>query len=265
MIGIARSIGFTLIAIILLPAGLRAADASPDGTSAIDAENRMLRAQVAKQNAIIAQLRSEVTALRGIDAPPTTRPANCVVFAVECRGSMLDQIDHVRAEILKAIGNMKSGQEFAIISVSQEKVQGLARTGLPPTSENIVRAQQFLDGLEARGEGGGIESLIRAANVFDPSAVWLMTRPDIANQEDDLRRAIAARGPFRYRINTVCVSLDRSGGDPGVLFQIAVSTGGICIDGEGKQVRPSQPAEAPPTPSAPAGPPPKGPSIFDGK
>lgn len=246
------------------------------------AENRMLRVQVARLQATIAELRTEVAALHGTaDSPaPTTEPAvdesakpningsaaenraSRVVFAIEGRGTMGDQMRHVRDEILKAIGNLKRGQESAIIWIAEGRIRTLAPTTLPPTARNLDRAQHFLDGLAARGEGGGIHELIHAACAFDPQTVWLITRNYEPNDSAEVERVLAARGSNSFRINTLFLPLNDSEKSLGILGTIAIRTGGICVDINGRVL-------VPPTPSSSsrieASFVPRGPSALDEK
>ena len=262
--------GVFLLATVLLASIATAQTSSttaPSDSSMMAAENKMLRVQLARQKALIAELRSEIASMHGTaDAPaPISGEAadgvargqgSRIVFAIEMRGTMAKQFPRVRDELLKAIGNLRRGQEFTILATADRRVLSLAPTTLPATAKNLERARNFLDGLAASAEGDRIHDLIHAACGFDPQTVWLTTCNYDQRDEAEVERSLAARGDYSFRINTLFLPLDTSDSNPGILAEIASRTGGSCVDLNGKVLVPAGPTSKPI---------PHGPSALDGK
>ena len=166
---------------------------------------------------------------------------------------MLDQLPRVRDEILKAIGNLKGGQEFAVVSIADGHLQSLSQSTLPNTPRNLARAQRFLNGLATRGEGGQLGELVRAACAFDPQTVWLITCNVADDGDAEVERVLGARASATFHINTLFWPLEISESNPGILASIASRTGGVCVDAEGNVLSATAP-ESKPSSALPHGP-----------
>jgi hypothetical protein len=170
----------------------------------------------------------------------STQPATPgrVTYVIDASVSMKPKFADARATVLAAIKDLPADTQFAILIDIADVTQRHPVAGLTPANPaNEAAAERFLnnDRLVPKGEGK-LDIAVATACKMKPSAVWLMSDGDIANNSDVVvKRIIASARESKVAIHTR-LALAGTRKREEVLLQIARETGGTCLNDKGEAI-----------------------------
>jgi von Willebrand factor type A domain len=156
----------------------------------------------------------------GIDRPRS------VAFVCDASGSMKEKWGRLASELMKAVNALRPDQQFSITVFQWEKPATLDAHLLPATDENKLRAQDFLEDVQARGDTDPILGLEEAMHQR-PDVMYLVTDGDFPDDPETLK-VIRTLNSHATTINTVAF-LGRADHDEEILRllqTVADETGG---------------------------------------
>jgi hypothetical protein len=150
--------------------------------------------------------------------------ANKVLFLCDSSGSMLPKFDALRAELRKAIDQLKPNQRFDIIFFAQDAYVTLDPQLQYAVPENKRQAYDLLDKTAPHGTSDPIPGL-RAAFATHPELIFLLTDGDFPNN-DQVRQEIRKLNPGQKIVINTIAFFDRGEQYEQLLKQIADETKG---------------------------------------
>jgi hypothetical protein len=238
-----------LAAIVLMawiPSPALNAQQKVDETAAMAAELKLLRTQVERLSKENAELRAALAAQKAGTAgdhsaasrsQPSQAGANTpgrrILYLIDGSGSMDNQIADLKAEVLKAIAELRPDQSFAIVIDSERAPQPLRF--VPATAGNKQIARELLNRITTSGDGDALAAFQQALQL-NPDVIWWLTDGSLGDAMLDIENQIRKRNTRPVRINTVTAF---GGGDEKskrLLWKVAQDSGGKCINAKGEVV-----------------------------
>lgn len=199
-----------------------------------------------------------------------------VVFLVDASatGAMLPKFTAIKAEIVKAVGKMEAGREFAVVVAAPDRVMLFRRGWSAGGAAGAAELAEYFVTVTTSGAANPAVG-IQSALAMKPDLVWFVTDGEFPDNDAILAAARLANRDVRARINTHTKFVNASRGLAGLstLWRLSKEHGGVCVglerDPMPNETNLSRVGAAADEPSGPAGPAqkpvevPVGPSIFD--
>ena len=100
-----------------------------------------------------------------------------VVFLVDATGSMLEQYNQLRSQVLAAAAELRPDDEFGIVFDHDEKTRLLSTSLLPRDARSLKLAADFMEKTWPHG-GGDAVAAFKAVLALRPTLIWYATDAD---------------------------------------------------------------------------------------
>lgn len=163
----------------------------------------------------------------GSNVFPPERGGNAtrIVFLCDSSGSMMNKIDTLRAELRKAIDQLKPIQGFDVVFFAQDNYLAMDKQLMLALPETKRKAYDFLDGVSPHGSSSPLPGL-RAAFATGPQLLFILTDGDFPNNSEVLTEVRRLNAEKKVKINTIAF-FDRGEEYEKLLKQIADENGGL--------------------------------------
>jgi hypothetical protein len=130
--------------------------------------------------------------------------ARTVVFVCDASGSMIQTFSSLKAELTKAVTNLKSIQGFNIVFFQDEKAASMDTNGglVLATPENKKKAFTFLEDISTSGTTNPIPGL-EIAFKAKPQLIYLLTDADFPDNAAVERTIARLNATKQTKINTI--------------------------------------------------------------
>jgi hypothetical protein len=157
--------------------------------------------------------------------------ARTVAFVCDASGSMIQTFSSLKAEITKAVQNLKAVQGFNIIFFQDEKASSLADGLLLGTPENKKKAFNYLDEVSTSGTTNPIPG-IEIAFKSKPQLIYLLTDADFPDNKAVEAAISRLNATKQTKVNTIAFIPGDAGDDLSASFvdlmkKIAQDNGGV--------------------------------------
>lgn len=97
-------------------------------------------------------------------------PADDIVFVIDRSGSMLDNMDAIKAELILSISRLKENQSFHVIFFDSGAPIEMKPVGLKPAcKDNKIKAVNFIKGISPEGNTDPAKGIKRALDLLTES------------------------------------------------------------------------------------------------
>ncbi len=166
--------------------------------------------------------------------PPAVRSKGCcVVFVIDCSGSMVDTFDLLRYEMRRSIAFLSEDQEFHVILFGKgQPIENTPRKLVPATDENKLQCGRWLDEVRPEGQTDPIPALERAFEVLSHAdspkgkLIYLLTDGVFPDNEKVLEFVRSRNSDRSVRINAILYSIRRDEQAVAMLETIASESDG---------------------------------------
>lgn len=171
-------------------------------------------------------------------APKKALPtASRVVYLLDATGSMINKIGSSKVSLLKAAAALPPTTSFNVVTTTDGgKTASLHSSLVAASPQNVAAATPFVERVTPTGTDGEFAGALAAISKLRPEEVWFYTDAEFNEAQRARTLLVTAARRDGYRLNIV-VSGETFGDSREHAVLLAESTGGICLDEKGRQIR----------------------------
>ncbi|MBI5724662.1 MAG: VWA domain-containing protein [Planctomycetes bacterium] len=137
--------------------------------------------------------------------------AYCVVYVVDCSGSMIYTFDRIRKELLISLGQLKEEQDFHLIYFTKgTPIENPPKQLIVANRQNKVMSAEFLKNLVPEGMTDPVPAMERAFEVLKDvknkgKLIYFLTDGQFPESKAALAKLLAERNPSETDRAMICV------------------------------------------------------------